>query len=180
MLREVELLFHREDGVHEFHLDLDPALTLVSCDAAQIRRALTNLVGNAIKFSPHGGTITLGARNEPEGVLLWVTDEGIGISESAMEGLFQKFYRVNNAETRSIGGTGLGLALTKEIITAHTGKIWVESSPGSGSTFYVSLPSVPEAARDDASDGSEPSYAVQRRSDPPAPSAGSGELIDGR
>jgi PAS domain S-box-containing protein len=180
MLREVELLFHREDGIHEFRLDLDPALTLMSCDAAQIRRALTNLVGNAIKFSPHGGTITLGARNEPEGVLLWVTDEGIGISESAMQGLFQKFYRVNNAETRSIGGTGLGLALTKEIVTAHAGKIWVESSPGSGSTFYMSLPAVPDAAGDDASGGSEPSYAVPRVSGPLAPGAGSGEPIDGR
>lgn len=146
LLQEIEALFGRDDGLHEIKLDLDPAVTLLHADAGQLRQVLINLVSNAIKFSPHGGIVTLGARNEPEGVLLWVSDEGIGVSPADMAGLFQKFYRVDNAETRTIGGTGLGLALVKEIVTAHGGRIWVESTVGSGSTFYVSLPSKPDGA----------------------------------
>jgi signal transduction histidine kinase len=159
LLREVETLFGRDDGVHEVRLDLDPMLTLLWGDPGQLRQVLTNLVSNAIKFSPHGGKVTLGARNEAEGVLLWVTDEGIGMSPEGMRGLFQKFYRVDNAETRSIGGTGLGLALVKEIVTAHGGRIWVESAVGSGSTFYVSLPTLHDPAASGASSDGSISYA---------------------
>jgi PAS domain S-box-containing protein len=159
LLREIETLFGRDDGLHEFRLDLDPMLTLIWGDPGQLRQVLINLVSNAIKFSPHGGKVTLGARNEAEGVLLWVTDDGIGISPEGMRGLFHKFYRVDNAETRSIGGTGLGLALVKEIVTAHGGRIWVESIPGSGSTFYVSLPTLHDPVASDSSSEGSVSYA---------------------
>jgi two-component system sensor histidine kinase VicK len=116
-------------------------------------------VSNAIKFSPHGGGVTLGARNEADGVLLWVSDEGIGMSPESMRGLFQKFYRVDNAETRSIGGTGLGLALVREIVTAHGGRIWVESEAGTGSTFYVSLPTLHESPEGETLNDGSVSYA---------------------
>ncbi len=161
LLQEIEALFGRDDGLHEIKLDLDPAITLLRADPGQLRQVLINLVSNAIKFSPHGGIVTLGARNEAEGVLLWVSDEGIGVAPADMAGLFQKFFRVDNAETRTIGGTGLGLALVKEIVTAHGGRIWVESTVGSGSTFYVSLPSKHDGkdAGGESGTGSSVSYA---------------------
>jgi signal transduction histidine kinase len=78
----------------------------------------------------------------------WVTDEGIGIPPEALAKLFNKFYRVNNEDTRSIGGTGLGLALVKKIVEAHGGRVWVESNLGQGSTFFFSLPVVVEEGQD--------------------------------
>ncbi len=101
-----------------------------------------NLIGNAIKFSPAGGEVRVGAHADAEAVTLWVRDSGIGMSPDAMRELFTKFYRVDNAETRRIGGTGLGLALVKEIASAHGGRVWVESVPGEGSTFFFALPTV--------------------------------------
>jgi PAS domain S-box-containing protein len=160
LIREVEELFRRDDGLHSIRLDLDPALMLVWGDGSQLRRILTNLTSNAIKFSPHGGTVTIGARNEATGVLLWVTDEGIGIAPEHMTALFEKFYRVDNAETRSIGGTGLGLALTKQMVNAHGGRIWVESDLGHGTTFYVTLPARQSPATGDSLGAGELSYAV--------------------
>ena len=73
-------------------------------------------------------------------MLVWITDHGIGIPSEALPKLFTKFFRVDNAATRQIGGTGLGLALVKEIINAHHGRVWVESTLGKGSTFFFTIP----------------------------------------
>jgi PAS domain S-box-containing protein len=160
MLREVEALFRREDGSHEIQLEIDPELRILWGDAGQLRQVFTNLASNAVKFSPDGGRIVLGARNDDEGILVWVSDEGIGISQEDMRRLFEKFYRVDNAATRSIGGTGLGLALTKEIVLAHGGRIWVESDLGKGSTFYIALPTIHKPDEPDDPDEVELSYAA--------------------
>jgi signal transduction histidine kinase len=101
---------------------------------------LTNLLSNAIKFSPNGGTITVSAQNTEESVIVRVTDDGIGIPAEALPQLFAKFFRVDNTATRKISGTGLGLALVKQIVEAHGGQVRVESAPGKGSTFSFSLP----------------------------------------
>jgi signal transduction histidine kinase len=101
---------------------------------------LANLCSNAVKFSPEGGVVRLRARMAGEMIEVSVQDEGIGIAPDVIPRLFQKFARADNADTRRIGGTGLGLALIREIATAHGGAAWVESTPGAGSTFYITLP----------------------------------------
>ncbi len=101
---------------------------------------LSNLISNAIKYSPQGSLIALGARSEEGMVTFWVKDEGIGIPLELQERIFDRFYRRDNTDRRLVGGAGLGLALVREIVTAHDGRVWVESVLGKGSTFYVSLP----------------------------------------
>ena len=81
----------------------------------------------------------IGAQAEPGQVLVWVSDEGIGIPSELLSKIFSRFYRVDNSATRKIGGTGLGLALVKDIVEAHGGKVWVESTLHEGSTFYFTL-----------------------------------------
>jgi signal transduction histidine kinase len=145
LLREIALVFHAEDS-HPVHLDVSDALPPVKADADRIRQVLTNLLSNAVKFSPYGAKVTVGARHEGDHVRLWVADRGVGIPPEAIPHLFGKFFRVDNEETRRVGGTGLGLALVKEIIEAHHGHVGVESVYGQGSTFTFTLPlSLPAA-----------------------------------
>jgi CheY-like chemotaxis protein len=101
---------------------------------------LNNLISNALKYSPRGGEIVVGARAEEKNVLLWVADRGIGIPAHAMPHLFDKFYRVEHSDRALIAGTGLGLATVRQIVQIHRGKVWAESISGEGSTFFVSLP----------------------------------------
>jgi signal transduction histidine kinase len=131
-----------DGGNHTLQLTVPTGLPPVRLDPARIQQVVTNLLSNAIKFSPEGGTVTIGAAAEDDKVKVWVTDQGIGIPPEAMPNLFTKFFRVDNDETRKIGGTGLGLALIKEIVEAHGGHIWVESELGKGSTFSFTLPIV--------------------------------------
>jgi signal transduction histidine kinase/DNA-binding response OmpR family regulator/HAMP domain-containing protein len=139
VLRETIALFNIND-THALHLEVPEPLPLVEADADRIRQVLTNLLSNAVKFSPQGGAVTLGARHEGDYVQLWVADHGVGIPAEALPQLFSKFFRVDNRETRSVGGTGLGLALVKEIVEAHRGRVWVESVVGQGSTVWFTLP----------------------------------------
>ncbi|MGE0825693.1 MAG: ATP-binding protein [Candidatus Binatia bacterium] len=140
LCHEVTSVFANHEGKHSLHLDVAPILPPVHADAARLRQVLSNLLSNAIKFSPQGGKIIVGARQEDQQIIIWVKDHGVGIPPEALPQLFSKFFRVDNSDIRNIGGTGLGLALVREIITAHRGKAWVESSLGVGSTFFFSLP----------------------------------------
>jgi signal transduction histidine kinase/DNA-binding response OmpR family regulator/HAMP domain-containing protein len=139
LLRETLALFHLDD-THPLDLEVPTSLPPVEVDADRLRQVLTNLLSNAMKFSPHGGEVTVGARHEGSHVRLWVADRGVGIPPEALPHLFDKFFRVDHPETRGIGGTGLGLALVKEIVEAHHGRAWVESVYGQGSTFVFTLP----------------------------------------
>ncbi|MDO4979211.1 MAG: ATP-binding protein [Candidatus Saccharibacteria bacterium] len=105
-----------------------------------LREVMNNLIENAIKYTPNGGGIWVNVRGDGDRVLINVTDTGIGISPDDLKHIFQKFYRADNSQTRTIGGTGLGLYLVKERVEAMGGKVWAESSFGEGSTFYVSFP----------------------------------------
>jgi signal transduction histidine kinase len=98
------------------------------------------LLVNAIKYSPAGSTITVRGRQESHHLLLQVKDEGIGIAPVDQPKIFERFYRIDNEITRDVSGAGLGLAISRGIIEAHGGRIWVESAPGQGSTFSVTLP----------------------------------------
>lgn len=110
-----------------------------------LREIVNNLVGNAIKYTPEGGELKVSVRGDGDKVIITVMDSGIGIPSEDLSHIFQKFYRVDNRETREIGGTGLGLYLVKQRVEALGGKVWAESDFGHGSTFYVSLPRISES-----------------------------------
>jgi signal transduction histidine kinase len=119
------------------------SLPIVRGDCDKLRMALTNLVDNAIKYSPPGGTITLGGSMEGEQVILWVRDQGIGVSSEEREQIFERFHRVDTRLSRETPGVGMGLYICKVIMEAHHGRAWVESEgPGRGSTFFLALPRV--------------------------------------
>ena len=125
---------------HKLALVLPPGGALADADADRVRQVLINLIDNAIKYSPDGGTVTVRVRKRRRVVELRVSDEGIGISERDQRNLFQKFFRVDAAMSRGIRGIGLGLYLVRGFVTAMGGRIWVESEQGKGSTFVVELP----------------------------------------
>ena len=101
---------------------------------------MKNLLSNAIKYSPDGGDRFPGSPQGKEKIIVWVKDEGIGIPADALEKVFNRFYRVNHRGPMPPGGVGLGLALVREVVRAHGGEVWVESTEGAGSTFYFTLP----------------------------------------
>jgi|GEM_PF-2352550 len=125
---------------HRLLSRLQPGEAIVHGDEDKLTQLLTNLVSNAIKYSPQGGDIVIAASLRDGYWELSVEDHGLGIPENALEHLFEKFYRIQTAGHRQIGGTGLGLSIVKEIVTAHGGRIAVASRYGEGSTFTVSLP----------------------------------------
>ena len=117
---------------------------VVNADADRIKQVLLNLIGNAIKFSPDGGEITVKISSEKQNdvnyAVLSVRDNGIGIAPENQIKIFEKFYQVDGSTTRKVAGIGLGLALSKEIVELHGGRIWVDSIYGKGSTFFFTLP----------------------------------------
>lgn len=120
--------------------DLPLELPLVRGNQVRLDQVVSNLVGNAIKFTPEGGTVTVSAGEEKGKVVVEVKDTGIGIAPEDQVHLFEKFYRVRSEETSDIEGTGLGLAIVKSIVEGHGGRVWVQSQPGQGSTFGFALP----------------------------------------
>jgi two-component system, OmpR family, phosphate regulon sensor histidine kinase PhoR len=125
---------------HQLEIDCAANLPPVRGDEARLRQVLANLLTNAVKYSPAGSLISLGAKPGGEYVTLFVRDEGVGIPAEMREMIFDRFFRLDNTDRRMVGGAGLGLALVKEIVTAHEGRVWVESTVGKGSIFYVALP----------------------------------------
>jgi two-component system phosphate regulon sensor histidine kinase PhoR len=122
-------------------LEAAPAGTEAFCDSEAVHQIVTNLLDNALKYTPEGGSVTLGAQQVPGmRVLIYVRDSGIGIPEEDLPRLFERFYRVDKARSRQLGGTGLGLAIVKHLVRAQGGEAGVESVPNQGSTFYFTLP----------------------------------------
>lgn len=116
-------------------------LMFINVDRERFTEIVSNLVENALKYTEKG-VITVGATVDDNGVIIKVSDTGVGIATEDIPHLFQKFYRTDNSVTREVGGTGLGLYITKQIAEMMGGKVWVESTLGTGSTFYVKLPRV--------------------------------------
>lgn len=147
---------HADGKSIEIDLDINEQLPAVYGDPEKIEQILTNLIGNAIKFTPEGGRILIAAQpltqNEEEDhgdrVVVSVNDTGIGIPSEHLDSIFEKFHQVEGSLQRSVSGTGLGLAITKGLVEAHQGKIWVESEAGKGSRFTFTLP-VSEGERRD-------------------------------
>jgi two-component system phosphate regulon sensor histidine kinase PhoR len=119
-----------------------PELPLVQAHARSMEEVFTNLISNAINYSPDGGTVTVSAIPQGEYLEVRVSDTGVGIEPEEIPKIFDKFYRVKHPQTRQVIGTGLGLAIVKGIIEAHRGSVEVESEPGIGTTFRVLLPAV--------------------------------------
>lgn len=121
----------------------------VEVDQDKFMQVIDNIMNNAIKYSPDGGTITARLAETHNHVILSITDQGLGIPRKDIGKVFDRFYRVDKARSRQQGGTGLGLAISKEVVEALGGRIWVDSQEGKGSTFYISLPYEPLDEGDD-------------------------------
>jgi two-component system phosphate regulon sensor histidine kinase PhoR len=121
-------------------IDNPPGLPAVRGDASLLRDVLQNLLDNAIQYTPAGGRIQVSATAGAREAVITVADTGIGIPVTEQERIFERFYRADAARSREAGGTGLGLSIAKHIVEAHGGRLWVESTVGSGSRFSLSIP----------------------------------------
>ena len=124
-----------------------PPDLIVTCDRAQVVSAITNLLDNALKYSELGGNVELEVEDEGESVSVVVRDHGMGIPSRDLERIFERFYRVDRARSRTTGGTGLGLSIVRHVAQAHGGDVTVESREGEGSTFRFRLPLAARHAR---------------------------------
>jgi PAS domain S-box-containing protein len=131
---------------HRLTLDLDLALRPITGDPDRLSQALTNLLGNAVKYSPDGGEIAIATRSDGDDVHVTVRDEGIGIAADDLSRIFGRFERVESGPSGRIAGAGLGLAIALEIAELHGGRLWAESELGLGSTFHLTLPAAEESS----------------------------------
>lgn len=122
-----------------------PSGIMVRGDRARLKQVLVNLLDNAIKFTPTGGTVKVNVSARDHKAVLEVLDTGMGIPRDALAKIFERFYRVDNARSRDLGGAGLGLSIVKSICTAHEGRVEARSEPGQGSCFTVELPLISTA-----------------------------------
>ncbi len=130
---------HLPDGV-DLELSAEDELPAVAADSGQLSQVISNLIENAIKYSPEGGTIEVALEPGDRHVLFAISDSGLGIPPREQQRIFQKFYRLDPHMSRGIGGTGLGLYICRELVRRVNGRIWVESDGGSGSIFFVEIP----------------------------------------
>jgi CheY-like chemotaxis protein len=121
--------------------DVSPGLPPLLADEKRLVDVLENLVGNAVKFTAPGGSITIGANNQGSEILLWVKDTGTGIAPEQLPHIFDRFWQAEKKERR---GIGLGLSICKAIVEAHGGQIWAESTIGVGTTMFFTIPAVPQ------------------------------------
>jgi signal transduction histidine kinase len=126
-------------------LELQDNLSTVKGNPTRLVQVITNLVDNAIRYTPEGGKIRVRASQDGDQIILSVSDTGVGIPTKAKDHIFEKFYRVEGPQTRELEGAGLGLAAVKSIVESHGGRVWVQSKEGQGSTFYFTLPTTTSA-----------------------------------
>ena len=129
-----------QSSAHQFIVDLPRKLPPVYADELRLERILYNLIENAVKYSPQGGQIRVSVKPERKRLVIGVSDQGIGISLSDQAKLFEPFQRLDNSRLHQVGGVGLGLLVCRRLVEAHGGRIWVESEPDLGSTFFFTMP----------------------------------------
>jgi PAS domain S-box-containing protein len=125
---------------HDLRVELDDALPIINADPDRLVQVISNLLTNAVKYSPDGGEVTVGTHAENGQVNVAVRDQGVGIAPENMGKVFARYERFESTKTNAVIGTGLGLAICKQIIELHGGRIWVESKLGEGSTFQFTVP----------------------------------------
>ena len=135
MIEDQQLLSHRDIRLT---VASDKMLLLVDCD--RIAQVMVNLVSNALKYSPEGTPVEVDIDSQQGNALIQVHDHGKGISKDQQEHIFETFYRTPDAQSSAKFGLGLGLAISKDIVERHGGRIWCESQVGKGSIFFVDLP----------------------------------------
>ncbi|HDQ74043.1 MAG TPA: hybrid sensor histidine kinase/response regulator [Chloroflexi bacterium] len=133
---------HAELKRQTLQVEMPPQIPSVLGNALRLGQALSNLLSNAIKYTPEGGDISISVGRENGQVIIIIEDDGIGISQEDLPHIFDKFYRVDSPETEGIIGSGLGLSIVKTIVEKHSGRIWVESQLGKGTTFTIMFPAV--------------------------------------
>ncbi|HGA1406379.1 TPA: cell wall metabolism sensor histidine kinase VicK [Streptococcus suis] len=143
------------DKVYTIVRDYQISPIWVEIDTDKMTQVLDNILNNAIKYSPDGGTITFSMKTTDSQLIVSVSDEGLGIPKADLPRIFERFYRVDKARSRAQGGTGLGLAIAKEIVKQHKGFIWAKSEYGYGSTFTIVLPYSKDIALDEWDDSDE-------------------------
>jgi PAS domain S-box-containing protein len=136
----LELSPQFEAKEHDVQVHVPPTLSPIVGHPRRLRQVITNLLGNAVKYTPPRGKITVEASEGDHHILIAVRDNGLGIPVADQPYVFDKFFRVELPETRDIPGTGLGLAIVKSVVEKHGGRVWVDSEPGQGSTFTLLLP----------------------------------------
>jgi len=135
------ILIDARNHGHTLRLEVEEDLPMVKVDRTRMEQVVVNILGNAVKYTPNGGNIVLSARRyDDKKIEICVEDNGIGIPESDMPRIFERFYRVDKARSREFGGTGLGLAIAREIVQQHNGEIEIESVFGSGTKVMIILP----------------------------------------
>jgi PAS domain S-box-containing protein len=146
VVSEVVGTVEQSDGMngHRFEIDLPDEPLAAEADPEKVRQVFNILVENALRYSPQGGTVTVGARRNDDRVEVRVIDQGMGIPASEREWIFRKFYRAESAARDGAAGTGLGLFIAKELVNAMGGRMWVDSTEGEGSSFAFELPAARE------------------------------------
>ena len=137
---EMRPMFDLASSKHRIRVAFEPGRYELTASEEKMKQLFTNLIMNAIKYSPDGGLIQIKGVVQDHLIRLTIEDEGIGIPEKSVPFIFDKFYRADNSDTRKIGGTGLGLAICQMIVKDHEGTIEVDSEEGVGSTFTVEFP----------------------------------------
>jgi two-component system, OmpR family, sensor histidine kinase SenX3 len=129
--QKIDLSWKRSGSTHQY---------TVRGDETQLTSMFSNLVENAVKYTPPGGRVQVTGESDESEVVVRVSDTGIGIPENNLARIFERFYRVDKARSKETGGTGLGLSIVRHVVENHGGRVSVESTPGEGSTFTVHLP----------------------------------------
>ncbi|WP_449403685.1 sensor histidine kinase [Exiguobacterium artemiae] len=137
LVYEMRPMFELASSKHRIRVLFEAGDYQMTASEEKMKQLFTNLIMNAIKYSPDGGTIQVRGHMKGSQMVLTIEDEGIGIPEKALPFVFDKFYRADNSDTRKIGGTGLGLAICRMIVMDHGGSIAVQSEEGKGSTFTL-------------------------------------------
>ncbi|MEN3341756.1 MAG: two-component system, OmpR family, phosphate regulon sensor histidine kinase PhoR [Actinomycetota bacterium] len=163
----VEAAEARKPELAELVLDVPERPIRLGCDQSLLRRVLVNLVDNALKYSPDGGRVQVRVVDDLENIRVEVSDEGLGIPAADQERIFERFYRLDAGMSRGVGGSGLGLYISREIVTQMGGTLTVRSVPGAGSTFVVRLPR-PEPIPDTAEPLDDAEWLAESRESAPA------------
>ncbi|WP_201318094.1 HAMP domain-containing sensor histidine kinase [Paenibacillus sp. EPM92] len=146
-LRRVVVALEPQWSAKELELELELPRVKITGDPDQLNQVWINLFGNAVKFTPREGRVSIRLEALTDRVKVVIADTGIGIKEEDLEPIFTRFYKADRARQRELGGSGLGLSIVRKIVELHQGSVEVQSQPGQGATFIVTLPSVPAASK---------------------------------